>query len=188
MATTLVLGAARNGTSDYAIALLAAHERVTYIATATAAPDTAARAPGTAARPLGWDTVETTALSKALVFSRHPAIIDTLSQWVWRVLEQHGLWGEPARAVEILEPVLDELLVAYTSLPHDVVAVSDEVGWGLPAATERERTHHEVLAHVNHRFSAASDRVHLIVGGRVVDLSEAPSLLSTTRASSAVLS
>lgn len=194
MTTTLVLGAARNGKSAYAVSLLADHDRVTYLATGRGLPDasdpvwTDRVAKSRAVRPEDWKTVETTALSQALVFSRHPVIIDTLSHWLWRVLDEHDLWGSPAAAVETVDPVLDELLVAYSSLPHDVVAISDEVGWGLPATTEAERTHHEVLSHVNHRFSAASDRVHLIVGGRVVDLSEAPALLRATAGLSSVLS
>lgn len=188
MTTTLVLGAARNGKSAYAVSLLSRHERVTYLATGPGLPDAADPVwldrveKSRAIRPEDWKTIETTALSQALVFSRHPVIIDTLSHWLWRVLDEHDLWGAPARAVEAIDPVLDELLVAYSSLPHDVVAISDEVGWGLPARTEQERTHHEVLSHVNHRFSAQSDRVHLLVGGRGVDLSQAPSLLAATRA------
>ncbi|WP_109473020.1 bifunctional adenosylcobinamide kinase/adenosylcobinamide-phosphate guanylyltransferase [Ornithinimicrobium cavernae] len=186
MATTLVLGAARNGKSAYAISLLAAHERVTYIATGPRALDGAD--PGSTARveaerarrPAGWRTVETTGLSQALVFSRHPVLIDTLAHWVWRMLEQHDLWREPDSAIATLEPVLDELLVAYTALPHDIVAISDEVGWGGEAASEREATYRAVLSHVNHRFSAMSQRVHLIVGGRIVDLSDAPSALGTS--------
>lgn len=194
MTTSLVLGAARNGKSAYAVSLLAGHDRVTYLATGRGVPDATDPvwldrvAKSRAIRPEDWKTIETTALSQALVFSRRPVIIDTLSHWLWRVLDEHDLWGAPTRAIETIDPVLDELLVAYTSLPHDVVAISDEVGWGLPATTEAERTHHEVLAHVNHRFSAQSDRVHLIVGGRVVDLSDAPSLLSATRAVSAAYS
>ncbi|USQ81638.1 bifunctional adenosylcobinamide kinase/adenosylcobinamide-phosphate guanylyltransferase [Ornithinimicrobium faecis] len=194
MTTTLVLGAARNGKSAYAVSLLAAHDRVTYLATGRGIPDSSDPVwrdrveSSRAVRPEDWKTVETTALSQALVFSRHPVIIDTLSHWLWRVLDEHGLWGAPAQAIHTIDPLVDELLVAYTSLPHDVVAISDEVGWGLPANTERERTHHEVLSHVNHRFSAQSDRVHLIVGGRVVDLSDAPSLLGATRAVSPAFS
>ncbi|WP_114905778.1 bifunctional adenosylcobinamide kinase/adenosylcobinamide-phosphate guanylyltransferase [Ornithinimicrobium murale] len=186
MTTSLVLGAARNGKSAYAVSLLSGHDRVTYLATGRGLPDAVDPVwlerveKSRAIRPEDWKTIETTALSQALIFSRHPVIIDTLSHWLWRVLDEHDLWDAPARAIETIDPLLDELLVAFTSLPHDVVAISDEVGWGLPATTDQERTHHEVLSHVNHRFSAVSDRVHLLVGGRVVDLSATPSLLRAT--------
>lgn len=192
MATTLVLGAARNGTSDYAAALLAAHPAVTYVATGPLvidAPDQAWAHRVTemqARRPASWDTVETTNLSRALLQSRRPVLIDTLSHWVWRQLDDHDLWQSPEQAIEALEPVLDELLVVYRSLSHDMVAISDEVGWGGEATTGREATYRRVLTHVNNRFSAVSHSVHLIVGGRILDLSDAPTLLSATSATSAV--
>lgn len=189
MSTTLVLGAARTSTSDYAAALVAAHPSVTYIATdPTAAATTGSdgTVPGRGHRPGTWDTVVTTELSRALLQSRTPVLIDTLSRWVWHVLDRENLWDSHRGAVAALEPLVDELLVVYRSLPHDVVAVSDEAGWGAEAeaATGREATYRHVLSYVNTRFSAVSQRVHLIVGGRVVDLSAAPSVLSATSVAS----
>ena len=184
MATTLVLGAARNGKSDYAAALLAHYPAVTYVATGPKVHDAPDQAwadrivEQRARRPESWDTVETTALSRALLLSRRPVLIDTLSHWVWSVLEEHDLWAASTGAIEQLEPTLDELLVVYRSLSHDVVAISDEVGWGREPTNAREETYREVLAHVNNRFSAVSERVHLLVGGRVLDLSGAPSPLA----------
>ncbi|MCK0113981.1 bifunctional adenosylcobinamide kinase/adenosylcobinamide-phosphate guanylyltransferase [Ornithinimicrobium sp. F0845] len=187
MATTLVLGAARNGKSDYAEALLAHHPVVTYVATGPKLHDAPDQAWADqvlelrAKRPASWETVETTALSRALLLSRRPVLIDTLSHWVWRTLDEHDQWRSATRAIETLEPILDELLVVYRSLSHDVVAISDEVGWGREPTNAREGTYREVLAHVNNRFSAVSQRVHLLVGGRVLDLSNAPSPLSASR-------
>lgn len=187
MATTLVLGAARNGTSDYAAALLAAHPAVTYVATGPTvadAPDQAwaDRVELCARRPDSWDTIVTTELSRALLQSRTPVLIDTLSHWVWQMLDREDLWRSGEQAVAALEPVVDELLVVYRSLPQDVVAISDEVGWGGEATTGPESIYRQVLSYVNNRFSAVSQRVHLVVGGRVLDLSEADSVLSTTSA------
>ena len=184
METTLVLGAARNGKSDYAATLMAAHPEVTYLATGPMhedAPDAAWAdrvAEASARRPDAWTTQVTLELGKALIFSRRPVIIDTLSHWVWRMLDQQDTWHSTQQAIATLEPTLEELLVIYRSLPHDVVAISDEVGWGGEATSGKESTYRDVLSHVNHRFSAASDRVHLLVGGRVVDLSQFPSALS----------
>lgn len=189
MSTTLVLGAARNGKSDYAAALLAAHPSITYVATGPKvadAPDQAWSARVRelrAQRPEGWDTIETTQLTRALLQSRKPVLIDTLSHWVWQLLDSQDLWRSDEQAIGTLEPVIDELLVVYRSLPQEVVAISDEVGWGGEAMTGRESTYRHALSYVNDRFSAVSERVHLIVGGRVVDLSDAPSVLSSTHSS-----
>jgi adenosylcobinamide kinase/adenosylcobinamide-phosphate guanylyltransferase len=180
MASTLVLGAARNGKSRYASSLMAPHEVVTYVATGpkiTDAPDQmwADRVEELrAARPDSWQTVVTTDLAHALIFSRNPVIIDTLSHWVWQLLDRHDLWHSTKEAIARIEEELEELLVIYQSLPHDIVAISDEVGWGGEATSGRESTYRDVLAHVNNRFSAVSQRVHVLVGGRVVDVSSSP--------------
>ena len=164
MATTLVLGAARNGKSDYAAALLAHYPAVTYVATGPKVHDAPDQAwadrivEQRARRPESWDTVETTALSRALLLSRRPVLIDTLSHWVWSVLEEHDLWASSTGAIEQLEPTLDELLVVYRSLSHDVVAISDEVGWGREPTNAREETYREVLAHVNNWLKTAREQ------------------------------
>lgn len=184
MATTLVLGAARNGKSDYAAALMAAHETVTYLATGPKpeeAPDQtwADRVEEQrAARPEGWQTVVTTELSQAMIFSRHPVIIDTLSHWVWQMLDRHDLWRSTKGAIARLDEEMEDLLVIYQSLPHDIVAISDEVGWGGEATSGLESTYRDALRHVNNRFSAVSQHVHLLVGGRVLDLSDSPAVHS----------
>ena len=188
MATTLVLGAARNGKSDYAAALLAAHPAVTYVATGPKVADAPDQAWADrierlrSRRPDSWDTIVTTELSRALLQSRTPVLIDTLSHWVWQMLDREDLWSSSEHAVAALEPVVDELLVVYRSLPQDVVAISDEVGWGGEATTGPESIYRQVLSYVNNRFSAVSQRVHLIIGGRVLDLSDTHSVLSTTSA------
>lgn len=184
MATTLVLGAARNGKSTYASSLMTAHQSVTYVATGpkvSEAPDQvwADRVEELrAARPDTWRTVVTTDLAHALIFSRDPVIIDTLSHWVWQLLDRYDLWPSTKGAIARIDEELEDLLVIYQSLPHDIVAISDEVGWGGEATSGLESTYRDVLSHVNNRFSAVSQRVHLLVGGRVLDLSSSPAVTS----------
>ncbi len=171
MTTTLVLGAAHQDRSTYAAGLCGAVPPVRYRVTGPGPSDTSADT----RRPIPADQ-----LAQSLIGSRHPVVIETVTDWVWQLLEQHDLWSDPTGAIQALDPVLDEVLVAYSSLPHDVVAVSEEVGWVAAPPTGHEQTHREVLTHVNHRFSAHSDRVHLIIGGRMVDLSQTPSILQLT--------
>jgi adenosylcobinamide kinase/adenosylcobinamide-phosphate guanylyltransferase len=56
----------------------------------------------------------------------------------------------------------------------DVVAVSNEVGLGVVPATPVGRFFRDELGRLNVRISAVSDRVVLVVAGRVLDLSDAP--------------
>lgn len=185
MATTLVLGAARNGKSNYAASLMTDHPEVNYVATGPMQEDAPDRIWADrveelrAHRPDTWKTQVTLDLGKALIFSRAPVVIDTLSHWVWRMLDRQDTWHSTTLAIATLEPELEELLVIYSSLPHDVVAISDEVGWGGEATSGKASTYRDVLSHVNNRFSAASDHVHVLIGGRVVDLSAFPAVMDS---------
>jgi adenosylcobinamide kinase/adenosylcobinamide-phosphate guanylyltransferase len=55
-----------------------------------------------------------------------------------------------------------------------VVAVTNEVGLGVVPATVSGRLFRDELGRLNNAVSAVSDRVHLVVAGRVLDLSGAP--------------
>ena len=56
----------------------------------------------------------------------------------------------------------------------DVVAVTNEVGLGVLPAHASGRLFRDELGRLNTRLSAASDQVHLVAAGRVLDLSDAP--------------
>ena len=56
----------------------------------------------------------------------------------------------------------------------DLVAVTNEVGLGVVPATSSGRLFRDELGRVNAELSAASEHVHLVVAGRVLDLSGAP--------------
>lgn len=180
MTTTLVLGAERSGKSRYAESLLAAHPEVTFVATGpnpgpTDAPDLAHWIrQHQDARPAGWKTVETHDLTRAMLSSRHPVLIDDLGCWVQGVIEDIKGWGSPVRTHERLVERVDELVVAWRHLPFDVVAVSPETGWGLPSRSSKERLLRDSLGYVNTRLSRSSHKVHLVVAGRVIDLSNNP--------------
>ena len=182
MTATLVLGGPRSGKSRHAAALLAHHPKVTLITPHV--PEDPAQDPDLAARvvrqqeqlPEGWRTLQTLDLTRALLASRHPVLIDDLSGWLQGLLEEDSVTCDPARARDLVEGRLDELSVALRAMPFDVVTVSHEPSWGWFPEDPAERLYVELLAHVNQRVSASSLHVHAIMGGRVLDLSAAPLL------------
>lgn len=180
MTATLVLGGPRSGKSRHAEALLAHHPRVTVVATRTAPdpeqdPDLAARlVRRREQQPDGWTAVQTLDLTRALLASRHPVLIDDLSGWLRGVLEEDPAISDPAHARDTVEERLDELSLALRAVPFDVVTVSHEPSWVHHPEDPAEQLYVELLAHVNQRVSASSSRVHAILGGRVLDLSGAP--------------
>lgn len=180
MTATLVLGGPRSGKSRHAEALLARHPQVTFVGTHLLAdpgddPDLASRvARSQESRPEGWRTLETLDLTRALLSSRHPVLIDDLGGWLEGLLDEGSLGAEPERARETVDARLDELCVALRGMPFDVVTVSHDPAWGRLPSDARERLYCELLSHVNQRVSAASSRVLAVMGGRVLDLSDAP--------------
>ncbi len=62
--------------------------------------------------------------------------------------------------------------MAHATQP--VVLVTNEVGWSLVPMTASGRFFADELGRLNAAVSAAVDRVHLVVAGRVVDLTDAP--------------
>lgn len=182
MTATLVLGGPRSGKSRHADALLAHHSQVTFVSTHRLSdcpedPDLATRmSRQQERRPEHWRTLETLDLTRALLASRHPVLIDDLSGWLQGLLQQDSAAQDPERARDLVEERLDELTVALRAMPFDVVTVSHDPSCVRFPQDPAERLYVELLSHVNQRVSAASSRVFAIMGGRVVDLSNAPLL------------
>jgi adenosylcobinamide kinase/adenosylcobinamide-phosphate guanylyltransferase len=178
--TTLVLGGARSGKSRHAESLLTGQSGVHYLAPGPLPdrevdPEWADRvAAHQDRRPAEWRTVETTNLTGAIIAARGPALVDCLSTWVASVIDDIDAWDDPARAAKHLESRTAELLVAWTSVPYDLVAVSNEVGMAVVPATASGRHFRDELGRLNSSLSAASERVHLVLAGRVMDLSALP--------------
>lgn len=182
MTATLVLGGLRSGRSRHAEALLARHPQVTFVATHAhpdpeADPELAERVRlQQERRPAGWRTLETLDLTRALLASRHPVVIDDLGGWLQGVLGDDPLAEGLEQVRGRVEERLDELSVALRAVPFEVVTIShDPSGLRLPPDPV-ERLYAELLSRVNQRVSAASSRVLVVLGGRVLDLSGAPLL------------
>lgn len=171
MSTTLVLGAARSGKSRHAQSLLPSDERVTVVSSGRS-PDGEPSENGTN-RPQAWQAVETAELSRVLMAARGPVLLDSLDHWVAGIVDDIDGWEDPQRSHKHVNDLVDELLVAMVYLPFDIVAVSTDTGWTGHDLSPAARLHRDLVATVNRRVGAAAQRVHLVVAGRVLDLTAA---------------
>src|SRR5215203_1366101 len=93
----LVLGGARSGKSSYAERLLGRERSVEYVACG-ASPDAddaewADRvAMHRARRPASWTTLETIDLPAVLSSPGPPVLVDCLTTWLARVMDDCGVW------------------------------------------------------------------------------------------------
>ena len=178
MSTTLILGGARSGKSRHAEQLLAGRDGVTFVAPGPAPDGDAEWAARIAQhqqrRPSGWHTVETPNITGAIIQARGPVLIDCLGTWLTRLIDDIDAWADPARASEHVRSRTAELLVAWEAVCNDLVAVSNEVGMSVVPDSASGRLFRDELGRVNAAVSAASKQVHLVVAGRVMDLSDWP--------------
>jgi len=168
----LILGGARSGKSTMAEAMLASAGPVDYVATGhhpgPADPEWDERVRvHVERRPEHWTTTETLDLEAVLGRSvtAPPALIDCLTTWLARIMDDCGAWtgGEDARRA--LDRRLDSLTEAWRATARRVVAVSNEVGSGIVPATASGRRFRDELGSLNARIAAASEEVWLCVAG-----------------------
>jgi uroporphyrin-III C-methyltransferase / precorrin-2 dehydrogenase / sirohydrochlorin ferrochelatase len=177
----LVLGGARSGKSHAAEQMLAGCESVDYVATGAS--------PGTgddewddrvrehqARRPAHWRTVETLAVADVLAGpeagptaapsgAAPPVLVDCLTTWLARVMDDCGAWDGGAEAGRAVAGCLDRLLAAWQQTRRHVVAVSNEIGSGVVPETASGRRFRDELGQLNARIAAVSDEVWLCTAG-----------------------
>lgn len=179
----LVTGGTRSGKSRYAEGRLAGEARVTYVAPGPRAdpaadPEWAARiAEHQLRRPPDWTTVEDTDLAAVLRRETGAALIDSLGTWVAATIDELGagagldLWALPVREWQgDFDDRLAAFLDAWRAAPGLVVAVTNEVGFGLVAEHRSGRVFVDLLGRVNAEVAAVSDEVVLVVAGRALHL------------------
>ena len=177
---TLILGGARSGKSTYAERMLAgsADQRpVTYAATAPRYPGDAEWADRIARhraqRPSVWRTVETgedpAALAALFRSADGPVLADCLTLWLTSAMDRVQAWDEDAwtsgAAPNELAALTRELIAAYQGSEAPVVAVSNELGFGLVPPDPGTRRFRDELGRLNQAFAAAADEVWLVVAG-----------------------
>lgn len=177
MSRTVVTGGVRSGKSTYAESLLSRHPAVTYVAPGPV-PDPAADADWAeriaahrSRRPAGWTTVETADVAAAVREAGTPVLVDCLGTWVTRTIDDLGTWDVPRDEwQDDFFARLDDLVGAWTESEQVLVAVTNEVGWGVVPAYRSGRTFADLLGRTNQAIAAASDRLVLMVAGRPVDV------------------
>lgn len=173
MSKVLVTGGVRSGKSRYAESLLSTAVAVTYLtpgypADPDADPEWAARVRAHQdRRPVHWTTVETVDLAGALARAETPVLIDCLGTWLTRSIDDLDGWQRPFPEWQPqFATALDDLTAAWSAYPHPVVAVTNEVGWGLISEHASGRLFADLLGRVNQRVAEVSDDVVLMVAGR----------------------
>jgi adenosylcobinamide kinase/adenosylcobinamide-phosphate guanylyltransferase len=165
-----VLGGARSGKSSFAEALLARERAVDYVACGLV-PDgtdpewTDRVAVHRSRRPASWRTVETVDLADVLGRPGPPVLVDCLTTWLARVMDDCGVWSAEPYADARLAAAVDDLLDGWQRTPRRVVAVSNEVGSGVVPATPSGRRFRDELGVLNARVAATSPRVWLVTAG-----------------------
>ena len=165
-----MLGGARSGKSSYAEQLFAGEKAVDYVACGPV-PDgsdpewTDRVALHRVRRPAAWRTVETLDLAGVLGGSGSPVLIDCLTTWLARVMDECGVWSGAAGADDRLATKVDALVDAWAATRRRVIAVSNEVGSGIVPETPSGRRFRDDLGVLNARIAAASPRVWLVTAG-----------------------
>lgn len=181
MTKVVVTGGVRCGKSRYAESLLANAETVTYLTPGYPA-DPAVDAEWAARvwshqrrRPSNWTTVETVDLASAIRSAETPVLVDCLGTWLTRRIDAWAVWERPFDEwTELFDAALDELLDAWRGSSQALIAVTNEVGWGLVSEHRSGRMFADLLGRVNQRLGAESDDVVLMVCGRPMHLGSVP--------------
>ena len=167
----LVLGGTRSGKSAVAEDILTGFGCVDYVATGargTGDPEWQARIrKHQQRRPAQWRTLETLDLAGVLS-SRDvatPVLIDCLSTWLARVMDDCDVWSGGQDADGELAARTDGLVAAWRASPRHVVAVSSEVGSGIVPATASARRFCDELGQLNARIAACCEEVWLCTAG-----------------------
>jgi|SRR5436309_11935185 len=160
---TLVLGGVRSGKSRYAQLEAARFSRVTFVATARRSDAEMRRkiAAHRGERPVGWKTVEVSAVALDAVIRREGQkaevlLVDCLTTYCGGLLSR----SESGRRGHV-EALVDAIRVT----PASVFIVSNEVGSGVVPAFKSARLFRDLLGEMNQAIARVADRVVLLVAG-----------------------
>jgi adenosylcobinamide kinase / adenosylcobinamide-phosphate guanylyltransferase len=179
MPLTFIAGPERCGKSGFAEDLARRKQLpVTYVATARAEADdpewVERLARHAAARPPAWSLIETAAaphgrdLSTVVLDASAASVllVDSLGTW----LADRMSAGLPQIDALALEADAHSLAEALTASPAHVIAVSEEVGWGIVPEQRSGRLFRDVLGRLNQRLALAAERAYLVVNGFALPL------------------
>ena len=165
----LVTGAARSGKSEWAETLAGQKNKtVVYVATAEVDPkdlEWAARIEKhRQRRPPNWQTLSVPRKLAETVQNAPRSsclLVDSLGTWVANLLTlKESDWQEEAA----------KLLENLTSANLDIILVGEETGWGVVPAYPSGRKFRDRLGNLIRKIGTIADRVYLVTGGHVLDL------------------
>ena len=174
----LVTGGARSGKSGHAERLAAAKGgAIAYIATARALDsemeDRIAR--HQAQRPPTWQTFEAQLAPSVVVEAeggRYDCLLlDCLTVLVTNRILAHEVDWETASpdqvaAIEInVLAEIEALITAAAAIPATLIAVTNEVGFGIVPDNLLARRFRDIAGRINQRLAAASSEVWLVISG-----------------------
>ncbi|OYN99869.1 adenosylcobinamide kinase/adenosylcobinamide phosphate guanyltransferase [Enemella evansiae] len=172
----LITGGIRSGKSRTAEETLSGQDNVVYLAPGPKAdpvtdPEWAERiAHHQEQRPAHWRTIETTEVAAALPMLDGPVLLDCLGTWLAAQLGETGAWDSLSGWESAIAERIEALAAAWRAYPHQAVAVTNEVGWGLVSDHRSGRIFTDWLGRTNQAIGAASDEVWLVVAGRTLKL------------------
>lgn len=172
----LITGGARSGKSTFAEQYadrVAAHNRVTYIATAQALDEGMRKRIDRhrSQRDVSWETVEEPLDLIALLDRRRAdpvLLIDCLTLWLTNVLLAREEEEETAERRVLAE--VDRLAAALRDFPGCAIAVTNEVGDGIVPEYPLGRLYRDLAGLMNQRIAAVSQEVFLVTAGIPIEL------------------
>lgn len=180
----LVLGGARSGKSGFAEQLFSDEPQVLYAATAPRYEDDPEWAERVnrhqERRPDSWLTQELGSrpqdLAELLRANPRPVLIDSLTLWLTAVMDEANAWDDDAwrdgdGRARLLEHT-ENLTAAFADARGPVVAVSDEIGFGVVPESAGTRRFRDELGRLNQAFAATADEVWLVVAGLPLKLKD----------------
>lgn len=167
----LVTGPARSGKSEWAEYLAdQKSQEVIYIATSQEDPNDlewqARLEKHRLRRPSHWQTQAvpvdlSSAIATSLPFNC--LLIDSLGTWVANLLSQND---------EQWQLTQQDLLINLQNCVNTIVFVAEETGWGVVPAYPIGRQFRDRLGNLTRSIGAIADKVYLVTGGYVLDLSQ----------------
>lgn len=174
--STLIIGGARSGKSDFAQELaLKSPQPVLFVATAEAGDEEMRRRIEThkKSRPDTWRTLETTTLVGDRICQEinvvPTVIIDCVTLLVNNVfnkyLDPDGELIEPVLVEKGVTAEIDSLVDCINRAEADFIIVTNEVGQGLVPADSMSRLYRDLLGKVNRILAQHADNVYMMVAG-----------------------
>lgn len=184
MKTTLIIGGARSGKSNFAQELARnSGGKVLFVATAEAGDEEMRRRIEThrKARPAGWKTLEATARVGSRILEgtggADTVIVDCITLLVSNVFLKYG--GHTVAAIDealIEKGVMTEiegLVASIDKVAASFIIVTNEVGLDLVPPNPVGRLYRDLLGKTNQMLAQRADEVYLMVAGIPVQIKPA---------------